>query len=50
MHSIPQIILGSLLGIFLAYGLNGVIRFFIWNRIVDFLTGKIVFLSDINNK
>ena len=29
MHSIPQIILGSLLGIFLAYGLNGVIRFFI---------------------
>ena len=29
MHSIPQIILGSLLGIFLAYGLSGVIRFFI---------------------
>lgn len=29
MHSIQQIILGSLLGIFLAYGLNGVIRFFI---------------------
>ena len=28
MHSIPQIILGSLVGIFLAYGLNGVIRFF----------------------
>jgi hypothetical protein len=29
MHSIPQIMLGSLLGIFLAYVLNGVIRFFI---------------------
>ena len=29
MHSIPQIILGSLVGIFLAYGLNGIISFFI---------------------
>ena len=28
MHSIPQIILGSLVGIFLAYGLNGIISFF----------------------